>query len=121
MARSILIVDDDKATCAALALAFKGEGYRCRAAHNLREALAELESGPPPDLILLDLLLPDANGKDFLVLLAAEPAWRDIPVIIMSAWVRAGEVARAAQVELLTKPFSLADAEELVHRLTAPR
>jgi CheY-like chemotaxis protein len=118
--RSILIVDDDKATCMVLALALKGEGYQCRLAHTCREALVDLEKGPAPDLILLDLLLPDANGAALLERLTSEPAWSRIPVIIMSAWGKAAEVARAARLELLSKPFSLAQAEALVRRLISP-
>ena len=119
--RHILIVDDDEATCAVLSLALTSEGYRCRLAHSLAEALGRLRDGPPPDLILLDLLLPDASGELFLQHLALNAAWSKIPVIIMSAWGKAGEVASSARLELLPKPFSLAEAERLVRRHLYPR
>ena len=116
----ILIVDDDEATCAVLGLALRTEGYFCRVAHSLKAALAILGTGDLPDLILLDLILPDANGASFLERLAANPDWSQIPVVIMSAWGKAGDVARTAQVELLAKPFSLVEAEQVVRRLTSP-
>jgi CheY-like chemotaxis protein len=117
-AGSILIVDDDEATCDVLALALRGEGYACRQAHSLKEALAHLRQGPPPDLILLDLLLPDARGTEALQQLASALDFGVVPVVIMSAWEKAAEIARAAHLELLAKPFSLARVEEIVRRLT---
>ncbi len=113
---SILIVDDDEATCLVLALALKSEGYACRQARNCADAVAALTHGPLPDLILLDLLLPDGCGTQFLQRLASNPAWAKVPVIIMSAWGKADEVAREASCELLAKPFSLAHVEEAVRR-----
>lgn len=118
--RDILIVDDDQATCLVLAMALQAEGYGCRLAHSVREAVEILKAGPLPGLILLDLLMPGVSGEMLLQHLALEPAWRNIPVIIMSAWGKAPEVARSAKVEFLAKPFSLEDAESMVCRLTAP-
>jgi two-component system OmpR family response regulator len=118
--RSILIVDDDEATCTVLKLALGAEGYECRTAHSLRQAIIALNGGPPPDLILLDLLLPDANGSDLLEHLAARPALRNTPVIIMSAWGKAQEIAQGLQLQTLLKPFSLEQAHQLIGRLTQP-
>ncbi|MFH0809691.1 MAG: response regulator [Pseudomonadota bacterium] len=119
-ASSILIVDDDEATCVVLALALRGDGYQCKLAHSCGAAMACLEEGPPPDLILLDLLLPDANGIELLRRLTTRADWHGIPVVIMSAWGEADGIARSARRELLAKPFSLRLIEETVRRHVIP-
>jgi two-component system sensor histidine kinase/response regulator len=82
--------------------------------------MAALDDGLHPSLILLDLLLPDANGSELLKHLASRPELRGIPVIIMSAWGKAQEVAGRLRLETLLKPFSLDDAHQLIGRLTHP-
>jgi two-component system, chemotaxis family, chemotaxis protein CheY len=62
----ILIVEDNEATRAGLIKMLEAEGYRTASAVNGREALDYLDSNPPPDLILLDMLLPVLDGWHFL-------------------------------------------------------
>jgi CheY-like chemotaxis protein len=63
-----------------------------------------------PDLILLDLNLPDTHGADVLQRLLAEPSTRDIPVIVLSADATARQIARLRALgihEYLTKPIDM--------------
>ena len=72
------------------------EGYRVDTASHGRAALARLSSGPPPDLILLDLMMPEMDGFGFLRALRERAEWRDIPVVVLTA----KEVTRAERADL---------------------
>src|SRR5438270_7170536 len=83
--RSILLVEDDAATREALALILGTEGYRVTGAANGAEALGVLRSAPPPDLILLDLMMPIMDGWQFRREQVRDAALSAIPVVVLSA------------------------------------
>jgi PAS domain S-box-containing protein len=75
-----------------------------------------------PDLILLDLLLPDSSGWDVLAQLKAEPRTRAIPVVIMSVIDERSRGLALGAAEYLVKPFARADLQRVLPMLTpAPR
>jgi len=84
----VLIVDDDprfvRLITRYLHWIGRGEIERVTAARSGREALAQLAS-EPPDLVLLDLVMPDGSGNDVLAAMARDPATAAIPVIVISA------------------------------------
>lgn len=79
----ILIVDDEPGIIRGIREILKSE-YTVRAALSGRDALAVCQSDPPPDLVLLDLGLPDMDGYAVLERLKMEPSTRKIPVIILT-------------------------------------
>jgi signal transduction histidine kinase len=81
---TILIVDDDPLNLTALGALLEPH-YRVRAANSGERALQAVASNPPPDLILLDILMPGMDGFDVLRHLRENPDTRDIPVIIITA------------------------------------
>jgi CheY-like chemotaxis protein len=82
----VLIVDDHDITREALALIMQGEGYGVLLAAHGEEALNLLRcSQSPPDLIVLDMLMPRLDGWRFLDLKRREPALAPIPVLITTA------------------------------------
>jgi CheY-like chemotaxis protein len=83
--RRILIVEDDVDVRDALVQVLEFEGYRVTSATNGAEALAELRAGAPPGLILLDLMMPVMDGRQFRVAQLADPALARIPVVVLSA------------------------------------
>jgi CheY-like chemotaxis protein len=87
-ARSILIVDDTPIAREPLARLLRLAGYAVAVAANGVEALAALEaagpSAPPPDLILLDVLMPKMDGVALMEFLRRDPRWRDVPVIVLT-------------------------------------
>jgi CheY-like chemotaxis protein len=89
------------------------------------EAGFDLALSRRPDLILLDLHLPDMNGEELLSRLQAEPLTRHIPVVVVSADAMADNIARlraAGAVDYLTKPFDLGELLAVVDSVpTAPR
>jgi CheY-like chemotaxis protein len=83
----------------------------------------ELAATYQPDLILLDLHLPDMGGEQVLRLLQVDPDTRDIPVVVVSADAMTHDVARlrtAGAVDYLTKPFDVGEFLSLIDTVTAP-
>jgi signal transduction histidine kinase/DNA-binding response OmpR family regulator len=80
---SILAVDDDPHIRALLAQEFAEAGYRLRLAADGREALAEVRRARP-DLVILDVMMPEINGFDVAAVLKNDPQTMDIPIIILS-------------------------------------
>jgi len=81
----ILIVDDEPTTRESLALLLRAEGYVVTEAADGAAALAQLRSGPPPCVILLDLIMPVMDGWQLLVERHQDPALAAIPVLILTA------------------------------------
>jgi len=81
---TILIVDDTPENLSVLGELLQ-RSYRVRAANSGRRALQIVRSTPTPDLILLDVMMPEMDGYDVLAELRADPATRHIPVIFVTA------------------------------------
>jgi CheY-like chemotaxis protein len=106
-ARSILVVEDDLDIGSILQLIFEGEGYQVRWAPRGSEALRLLATDPP-DLITLDLNLPDVTGEEILKHLAQHPDLGRIPVVVLSAYTK--RLRPTQQVfRVMEKPFNLDD------------
>jgi CheY-like chemotaxis protein len=82
---SILVVEDDLPTREALCRSLAGMGYAAGAAVNGRDGLDWLAKHPAPSLILLDLMMPEMDGFEFLRELRKQPAFVDVPVIVVTA------------------------------------
>jgi CheY-like chemotaxis protein len=78
------VVEDDEATRAVLNRMLVGEGWAVSTAANGLEALERVEAARP-DLILLDLMMPEMDGFDFLVELHKRPGAAEIPVVVVTA------------------------------------
>ncbi|MBA3034258.1 MAG: two-component system response regulator [Gammaproteobacteria bacterium] len=82
---TLLIVDDMPENLAVLGVLLRAAGYRVRAANSGPTALRYALQEPRPDLILLDVMMPEMDGYAVLDRLRADPASRDIPVIFLTA------------------------------------
>ena len=82
---SILVVEDDLPTLETLCRSLASMGYTANAALNGRSGLDWLANYPTPDLILLDLMMPEMDGFEFLRELRQRPAFADVPVIVVTA------------------------------------
>jgi CheY-like chemotaxis protein len=104
----ILVVDDSPTTCKLVELSLAKAGYRVESAFTGEEGIAAAQAHPP-DLILLDFLLPDLNGDDVCRAISGNVTLADIPVIVMSAKGEdIGEwfAVMPNVVNIITKPFS---------------
>jgi CheY-like chemotaxis protein len=91
---SILVVEDDLPTREALCHSLAGMGYEAHATVNGRDGLNWLANNPVPNLILLDLMMPEMDGFEFLRELRARPAFANVPVIVVTAKELTREDAR---------------------------
>jgi len=83
-ARTILIVEDDPATRDSLRRALEAEGWAVDEAENGQSGLARVEQSRP-GLILLDLMMPEMDGFEFITELRRHVEWRGIPVVVITA------------------------------------
>jgi two-component system KDP operon response regulator KdpE len=112
---TVLIVDDEPAILRLLEITLRSQGYTVIAAKNGADALAQAATARP-DLVVLDLGLPDAEGIDVLRRIRE---WSSVPVIILSARSGEEEIVRcldAGADDYLVKPFR---AAELAARVRA--
>ena len=112
----ILIVDDERDNREVLEIILTREGFLVLTVASGEEALASVAQ-QPPDLILLDIMMPGMTGYQVATALKRNPATKDIPIIMVSALSGHGarKLALSAGAEdLLTKPF---DRAELCARL----
>jgi DNA-binding response OmpR family regulator len=104
-----LVVDDEPAIRNAISARLKMEGYTVITAQDGQEGLDRLAERP--DVVLLDVDMPEMDGFTVLERMRAEPDWRDIPVIVMTAHARSPEeVSRGLSLganDYLRKPFDL--------------
>ena len=109
-----LVVDDDPGIRWVLGRVLDEEGFTVHMAGSLDEAMAERAS-QRPDIVFLDVYLPDGNGMD-----ALETGKFDMPVVILTAETTFGHAAHAYKVgamEYLPKPFDLDEVRSLAHRV----
>jgi CheY-like chemotaxis protein len=114
--RRILVVDDDPEVVALLAERLHGEGHDVVAAADGYQALAALERGPAPDLVVLDVLMPGLSGWEVARAVRRDPRLRATPILVVTA---VGRVLNQATSPLfaddfLDKPF---DLDELDHKI----
>lgn len=114
----LLLVEDDPDLRFIESEILQTEGYRVRTAADGLEALEVLRQEPqPPVLVLLDLRMPRMNGWDLAARMREEPAWRDIPVIVVAAhYAIAAEAAALGARGWLHKPVSI---EALLREVSA--
>ena len=115
----ILCADDDPDILALLALRLEGAGYRVVQAADGEEALA-LARDLHPSLAVLDVMMPRLMGIEVLEALRADPATRDLRVILVSARAQESDFERglaAGADAYLAKPFQASDLIELVQSL----
>jgi CheY-like chemotaxis protein len=79
----VLLVEDDKMIARTYIRKLALEGFRIAAASNGEEGLAALEKDRP-DIILLDIMMPKMNGIETLKRIKANPAYKDLPVVILT-------------------------------------
>ncbi|MDY2987366.1 MAG: response regulator transcription factor [Peptoniphilus sp.] len=114
----IYIVEDDNSIQKLIEYALKSKNYTCKGFENGREFFEEL-SKVVPDLILLDIMLPDMDGTEILVKLKQNSNTSDIPVMMLTAKTSEYDIVSSLDMgadDYMTKPFSVL---ELLSRVNA--
>lgn len=107
---TVLVVEDDEQLAKLVRTYFQMEGFEARLAANRSEINAALRQLPRPDVILLDVMLPDIDGFDVLARIRGHAAVKDIPVIMMTAKATREAVLAGLQRGAdgyVTKPFEV--------------
>ncbi len=115
----VLIIEDEVDLATTLEYNLKAEGFAVRVAHDGRNGLSSASTDPLPDVIVLDLMLPDLSGTEICRRLRDQERTREIPVIMCTA--RGEEIDRVVGFEVgaddyVVKPYSV---RELILRIRA--
>jgi len=119
---TVLIVEDDPDQLALADLRVTMAGYQVRVARSAAELLAELRKPQPPDIMLLDVMLPDGDGFSILAKIRGHRSFAMLPVVMLTAKTKAEDIRRGLALgadAYVTKPYSksvLADAIRQVLR-----
>ena len=90
----VLVVEDDPGTSAVIAAVLTKSGFRTRTAGNLQAILKGVNARPRPDAILLDVMLPDANGFAVLERVRRLPELLHVPVVMLTSLAEPNDVAK---------------------------
>jgi len=119
MAKTVLLVDDEANIALSLEFAMKKAGYAVQTASDGEAALAAARADPP-DMVLLDIMMPKLNGYEVCRALRADPATADVKIVMLTA--KGGPVEGEKAIAMgadafFAKPFSLADLSARVQTL----
>jgi two-component system alkaline phosphatase synthesis response regulator PhoP len=119
MQKKILIVEDEESLLKLESILLTTKGYLVQGATTGLAAL-EAVADEPPDLILLDIMLPEMDGFDVCERIKTDPRTKHIPVILLTARKTPEDVARGEAVgadQYITKPFKSAMVMETIEKL----
>ena len=116
MTERILVVEDDELIRESLVEVLGDSGYEAIGAADGREALECLAKLPePPCLIVLDLMMPVMDGREFRRIQREDPRHKDVPVVVISAFRDLDEIAKElAPIGHFKKPIKLRDLLHIV-------
>ena len=116
----ILLVEDDPDQVALGQLRLKLAGYQVRTIERAKHLSRTLREDRRPDLVLLDVMLPDGNGFDLLAKLRASPEFATLPVVMLTAKTELADIHRGLALGAdgyITKPYSKTQLAEVIARV----
>lgn len=120
--RRVFVIEDERNISEAIRFILTRDGWNVDVSADGTTALASLRAAPP-DMVILDLMLPGVSGFDILRALRADPATHSVPVLMLTAKGQSAdrdEAERLGVSRFMTKPFANADVLAAVRELTAP-
>jgi len=119
--KKILIVDDnpDLLYVVKLGLERIDEKYKVSDVNGGKECFELLRKGDMPDIILLDIMMPEINGWNVFAKIKENPEWRDIPIVFLTAKTddfSQGFGKKSAQ-DYITKPFEIDDLKQKIDKI----
>lgn len=112
--RTVLVVDDEFGVAEVLEAILEDEGYRVLTAINGRQGMARLAEDMP-DAVMLDYMMPVMNGADMLAAMQSDPAFAELPVVMMSSLDESTiRDACDGYAAFLRKPFRIAHVIEVL-------
>ena len=111
--KKLLIYEDDETTAEVMVLLFQ-ESYEVKTKSNVNMVLEDVQQFQP-DLVLMDLRIPETGGEQATKKIKQEEQWKNLPVIIISADTRLKEKAESSGADdYISKPFEIDDLVDLV-------
>jgi DNA-binding NtrC family response regulator len=117
---NVLVVDDEEILCQSVEKILKRKGHKVAAATSVSDALKLLDAGNSYDLIIADLMMPQAGGLELLS--AVQSSWPDLPVLIITGFssiTSAVESTRLGAAGYLPKPFTPEELGKAVEAVLA--
>lgn len=115
--KRILMVEDEEDIAFLIRYMLERHGFVVDHAADGRQALEHFAQAEPPDLTLMDIMLPYHDGLELIERLRAQPGWESVPVLMLTAKTREVDIVRALELgadDYVTKPFQ---PEELLARI----
>jgi two-component system alkaline phosphatase synthesis response regulator PhoP len=117
MAKKIMIVDDEPDILTTVGKILELDGYEVIRAVDGRDCLSKLNADTP-DLILLDIMMPEMSGWDVAARIKENPRWNTIPIVFLTAKgdVMSKGMGSLAAEDYITKPFDIKDLKNRVEK-----
>jgi CheY-like chemotaxis protein len=112
--RQVWVVDDDEEMIRAIALMLRMLDCEVTAFHNARSAARTFLTGKAPQVLILDINMPEVSGLDFLEFLRRRPEWKGLPIVMLSSESADSTVDRAIQLgadAYVMKPVTIQELE----------
>lgn len=116
-AAKVLMIEDEEDIALIVRFLLERQGFVVEHVADGRAGLERIESGPAPDLVLMDYMLPFRDGMELVERLRAQAGWSSVPVLMLTAKARETDIVRALEIgadDYVTKPFQ---PEELLARI----
>jgi CheY-like chemotaxis protein len=119
MAKKIMVVDDESDILLTLGQTLEFSGYEVMKASNGKECLELLEKDEKPDLILLDIMMPEMSGWDVFTKIKEKPACKNIPIVFLTAKNDDYSVGfgKFSADDYITKPFEIQYLKEKIQKI----
>lgn len=105
---TVLIIEDSPVIAGMVSFMLEREGYEALVAEDGREAMEFLQGDRVPDAVVLDIFLPYVDGFELLTAIRRLPAWKEVPIIMLTAKSQESDVIRALDLgadDYIVKPL----------------
>lgn len=122
MRKKILLVDDEPDIVRTMSLLLRMQGYDVVTAESGNECIQKAYRNPP-DLVILDVVLPDRDGFEIAEMLKKDSLCKKLPIILITAQTQKNDLEalkKSAADSYLIKPFDLGELKQKIERLIGP-
>ena len=116
----VLMVEDNESISDILSFILTRENFAVELASDGREAQRRIKDGAPPDIVLLDVMLPYISGLQLVSIIRDTPTWRDVPIIMLTGKSHENDIVGALNAgadDYIVKPFQPSELMARVRRL----